>query len=71
MSLVIQKKRTVIHNLFSSSDNSHSYKSRNLIAIHVVGRVVVSINKFFGCFLNFFGASTLIFKEISYFTLFQ
>ena len=71
VSLVIQKKRTVIHNLFSFSDNSLSYKSRNLIAIHVIGRVDVSINKFFGSFLNFFWASTLIFKEISYFTLFQ
>ena len=65
VSLVIQKKRTVIHNLFSFSDNSLSYKSRNLIAIHVIGRVDVSINKFFGSFLNFFWASTLIFKEIS------
>ena len=54
VSLVIQKKRTVIHNLFSFSDNSLSYKSRNLIAIHVIGRVDVSINKFFGSFLNFF-----------------
>ena len=71
VSLVIQKKRTVIHNLFSFSDNSLSYKSRNLIAIHVIGRVDVSINTFFGSFLNFFWASTLIFKEISYFTLFQ
>ena len=71
VSLVIQKKRTVIHNLFSFSDNSLSYKSRNLIAIHVIGRVDVSINKFFGSFLNFFWASTFIFKEISYFTLFQ
>ena len=61
---VIQKKRTVIHNLFSFSDNSLSYKSRNLIAIHVIGHVGVSINKFFSCFLNFFWASTLIFKEI-------
>ena len=34
VSLVIQKKRTVIHNLFSFSDNSLSYKSRNLIASH-------------------------------------
>ena len=65
VSLVIQKKRTVIHNLFSFSDNSLSYKSRNLIAIHVIGRVEVSINTFFGSFLNFFWASTLIFKEIS------
>ena len=71
VSLVIQKKRTVIHNLFSFSDNSLSYKSRNLIAIHVIGRVDVSINKFFGSFLNFLWASTLIFKEISYFTLLQ
>ena len=71
VSLVIQKKRTVIHNLFSFPDNSLSYKSRNLIAIHVIGRVEVSINTFFGSFLNFFWASTLIFKEISYFTLFQ
>ena len=58
VSLVIQKKRTVIHNLFSFSDNSLSYKSRNLIVIHVIGRVDVSINKFFGSFLNFFWAST-------------
>ena len=71
VSLVIQKKRTVIHNLFSFPDNSLSYKSRNLIAIHVIGRVDVSINKFFGSFLNLFWAFTLIFKEISYFTLFQ
>ena len=71
VSLVIQKKRTVIHNLFSFSDNSLSYKSRNLISIHVIGRVDVSINKVFGSFLNFFWASTSIFKEISYFTLFQ
>ena len=71
VSLVIQKKRSVIHNLFSFSDNSLSYKSRNLIVIHVIGRVDVSINKFFGSFLNFFWAFTLIFKEISYFTLFQ
>ena len=54
VSLVIQKKRSVIHNLFSFSDNSLSYKSRNLIAIHVIGRVCVSINKFLGSFLNFF-----------------
>ena len=46
VSLVIQKKRTVIHNLFSFSDNSLSYKSRNLIVVHVIGRVDVSINKF-------------------------
>ena len=71
VSLVIQKKRTVIRNLCSFSDNSLSYKSRNLIAIHVIGRVDVSINKFFGSFLNLFWAFTLIFKEISYFTLFQ
>ena len=71
VSLVIQKKRTVIHNLFSFSDNSLSYRSRNLIAIHVIGRVDVSINTFFGSFLNFFWASTLTFKEISHFTLFQ
>ena len=71
VSLVIQKKRTVIHNLFSFSDNSLSHKSRNLIVIHVIGRVDVSINKFFGSFLDCFWASTLIFKEISYFTLFQ
>ena len=63
VSLVIQKKRTVIHNLFSFSDNSLSYKSRNLIAIHVIGRVDVSINKFFGSFLNFLWASTLILKK--------
>ena len=61
---VIQKKSTVIHNLFSFSDKSLSYKSHNLIAIHVIGHVDVSINKFFSCFLNFFWASTLIFKEI-------
>jgi len=54
VSLVIQKKRTVIHNLFSFSDNSLLYKSRNLIAIHVIGLVNVSINKFFGSFPNFF-----------------
>ena len=54
VSLVIQKKRTVIHNLFSFSDNSLSYKSRNLIAIHVIGRVDVSINGFFSAFPNFF-----------------
>ena len=54
VSLVIQKKRTVIHNLFSFSDNSLSYKARKLIARHVIGRVDVSINKFFGSFLNFF-----------------
>ena len=71
VSFVIQKKRTVIHNLFSFPDNSLSYKSRNLIAIHVIGRVDVSINKFFGSFLNLFWAFTLIFKEISYFALFQ
>ena len=65
VSLVIQKKRTVIHNLLSFPDNSLSYKSRNLIAIHVIGRAEVSINTFFGSFPNFFWASTLIFKEIS------
>ena len=71
VSLVIQKKRTVIHNLFSFSDNSLSYKSRNLIAVHVIGRVDVSINnyKFFGSFLNCFWASTLIFKEVCCFLL--
>ena len=63
VSLVIQKKRTVIHDLFSFSDNSLSYKSRNLIAIHVIGRVDVSINKFFGSFLNFLWPSTLILKN--------
>ena len=71
VSPVIQKKKAVIYNLFSFSDNSLSNKSRNLLAIHVIGRVDVSINKFFGSFLNFFWASTLIFKEISYFALFQ
>ena len=63
VSLVIQKKRTVIHDLFSFSDNSLSYKSRNLIAIHVIGRVDVAINKFFGSFLNFLWPSTLILKK--------
>ena len=63
VSLVIQKKRTVIHDLFSFSDNSLSCKSRNLIAIHVIGRVDVSINKFFGSFLNFLWPSTLILKK--------
>jgi len=63
VSLVIQKKRTVIHNLFS----------RNLIAIHVrVIARVVSIYRFFGLFLNLlYQVSTLIFKEIFYFTLFS
>ena len=40
VSLVIQKKKTVIHNLFSFADNSLSYKSCNLIAIHVIGPVI-------------------------------
>ena len=71
VSLVIQKKRTVIHNVFSFSDNSLSYKSRNIIVIHVIRRVDVSINKFFLSLLNCFWDSTLIFKEISYCTLFQ
>ena len=71
VSLVIQKKRTVIQNLFSFSDNSLSYKSRNRIAIHVIGRVKVSINTFFRSFLKFSWAYTLIFKEIWYFTLFR
>ena len=68
VSLVIQEKRTVIHDLFSFSDNSLSYKSRNLIAIHVrscnraCGRLDY-INKFFGSFLNFLWASTLILKK--------
>ena len=57
VSLVIQKKRTVIHDLFSFSDNSLSYKSRNLIAIHVIGRVDVSIISisFSALFSTFFG----------------
>ena len=73
VSLVIHKKRTVIHNLFSLSDSSLQHKSRNLIAIHVraIARVV-SIYRFFGLFLNLlYQASTLIFKEIFYFTFFQ
>ena len=45
--------------------------TERLIVIHAIGRVDVSINKFFGSFLNLFWAFTLIFKEISYFTLFQ
>ena len=53
VSLVIQKKRTVIHNLFSFSDDNLSYKSRNLLAIHVIARLDVSINEFFGSFLTF------------------
>ena len=53
VSLVIQKKRTVIHNLFSFSDDNLSYKSRNLLAVHVIARLDVSINEFFGSFLTF------------------
>ena len=51
VSLVIQKKKTVIHNFLSFSDNSLSHKSRNLIAIHVILRVV-SNYKFFGSILT-------------------
>ena len=55
VSLVIQKKRTVIHNLFSFSDNSLSYKSRNLTAIQLSSGVWTSRSiSFSALFSTFF-----------------
>ena len=52
VSLVIQKKRTVIDNLFSFSDNSLSHKSRNLTR-YILSRVSSRPIRFLALFLTF------------------